>query len=184
VRFGSASEARPALTQIERTGTRGRGEAGPGLAVRRAVPADVTPLAALERRAFTTDRLSRESLRRLIGGGRNIVLVAVAGPRIVGYAVAVLRRGSGIVRLYSIARDPAAGEDFPGVGRRLLIAVEEAARAAGAVEIRLEVRPDNAAALRLYHSLGYVVFARADDYYEDHADALRMRKPLAERGPS
>ena len=151
---------------------------GAAITVRCATPADLQPVLGLEQRAFGGDRLSRRSLRRLLAHGRNIVLVAVASGKIVGYALVLLRRGSGVARLYSMARDPAAAATFRGVGRRLLAAAEEAARAAGAAEMRLEVRPDNAAARRLYQASGYVVFARTADYYEDHADALRMRKSL------
>jgi ribosomal protein S18 acetylase RimI-like enzyme len=42
-----------------------------------------------------------------------------------------------------------------GVGRRLLEAVEAAARAAGCCKITLEVRDDNLSAQRLYRALGY-----------------------------
>src|SRR5271170_7584722 len=42
-----------------------------------------------------------------------------------------------------------------GVGRRLLAAVEDGARAAGCCKITLEVRDDNAPAQRLYEALGY-----------------------------
>ena len=42
--------------------------------------------------------------------------------------------------------------------------------------MRLEVAKDNAAAIRLYESAGYVAFGTYEDYYEDHRDALRMQK--------
>jgi GNAT superfamily N-acetyltransferase len=42
-----------------------------------------------------------------------------------------------------------------GVGRRLLAAVEDGARAAGCCKITLEVRDDNATAQSLYRALGY-----------------------------
>jgi ribosomal protein S18 acetylase RimI-like enzyme len=42
-----------------------------------------------------------------------------------------------------------------GVGRRLLAAVEDAARAAGCCKVTLEVRTDNLTAQKLYRALGY-----------------------------
>jgi ribosomal protein S18 acetylase RimI-like enzyme len=45
--------------------------------------------------------------------------------------------------------------------------------------MRLEVRPDNRAAVDLYRSAGYEPFGRYAAYYEDDSDALRMEKALA-----
>uniref|UniRef100_UPI003784F276 GNAT family N-acetyltransferase n=1 Tax=Methylocella sp. TaxID=1978226 RepID=UPI003784F276 len=79
-------------------------------------------------------------------------------------------------RLYSIALDPAA--HGRGYGRLLLAASEEAARARGARTLRLEVRDDNARAIRLYEQAGYGAFGRYEDYYEDGGGAIRFEKPL------
>lgn len=66
-----------------------------------------------------------------------------------------------------------------GIARALLAAVEQAARGAGLQALRLEVRADNSAAIRLYRDAGYRQFAVRKDYYEDGAAALRLEKPLA-----
>ncbi|MBU2768120.1 hypothetical protein HAP94_18560 [Acidithiobacillus ferrivorans] len=56
--------------------------------------------------------------------------------------------------------------------------------ASGRNRIRLEVREDNTAALRLYTSVGYRPFDRIASYYEaappqvDRTAAIRMEKPL------
>jgi ribosomal protein S18 acetylase RimI-like enzyme len=155
----------------------------PPVEIRRAAPADLAMLAAIEARAFVGDRLSRRSLGRLVRGGRAIVLVAVAEARLVGYALVLLRRGSRVARLYSLARDPATAGRIGGIGGALLAAAELAARTAGASEMRLEVRADNAAASRLYSARGYAVFKTVTGYYEDQADALRMRKSLLSASP-
>jgi ribosomal protein S18 acetylase RimI-like enzyme len=44
--------------------------------------------------------------------------------------------------------------------------------------MRLEVRPDNRAAVALYRAAGYERFARIERYYEDGAPAERFRKSL------
>jgi ribosomal protein S18 acetylase RimI-like enzyme len=151
------------------------------LLVRGAGLADLPALMRLETDGFVGDRMTRRSVRRLLGRSSAEVLVAVAAGSALGYAMVLLRKGSRVARLYSLVRD--AGSARRGVGGALLAAAERAAVARGAAEMRLEVRTDNAAAIRLYERHGYEVFARIADYYEDHADALRMRKSLTEGDP-
>jgi ribosomal protein S18 acetylase RimI-like enzyme len=58
--------------------------------------------------------------------------------------------------------------------------VEKAAADRGCRRLRLEVRQDNAAAIRLYERRGYRRFAARGTYYEDGADAWRYEKCLIE----
>src|SRR5258708_7046176 len=76
------------------------------LHIRPAIPADVGALLALERKVFTTDRVSRRSFRRLLCVPTAQILVAEVGHRIAGYALVLYREGSRLARLYSIAADP------------------------------------------------------------------------------
>jgi ribosomal-protein-alanine N-acetyltransferase len=48
--------------------------------------------------------------------------------------------------------------------------------------MRLEVRQDNSAAIRLYERLGYRRFAARQGYYEDGEDAWRYEKKLRPLG--
>jgi [ribosomal protein S18]-alanine N-acetyltransferase len=146
--------------------------------VRSACRADLAALVALERELFHGDRLSRASLRRFIDSRTARLLVSEAEERVVGYALLLFRSGSRVARLYSIGRkDQALAR---GVGTRLLEAIEAAARENGAGEIRLEVRSDNKSAIAFYRGSGFRVFDRRPRYYEDGADALRMKKSLDE----
>lgn len=148
--------------------------------LRAASVADLDAVAVLETAVFAGDRMSRRSLRRLLRRPSAGTLVAVADGRIVGYAMLLFRHGSRVARLYSLARAPqAAGQ---GIGEALLGAAEREAAGRGAVEMRLEVRADNDRAKALYERLGYAAFGCRADYYEDHADALRMRKSLSGAG--
>jgi ribosomal-protein-alanine N-acetyltransferase len=70
-----------------------------------------------------------------------------------------------------------------GLGGRLLAHLLLSARAQGCLEATLEVRPSNAAALRLYSAAGFRVVGRRRGYYSDtHEDALVMACPLAAAG--
>jgi len=150
------------------------------LHIRRATPADLDALVALERAAFTTDHLSPRQYRTHLRSSSAIVLAAVDAPRLLGKAVVFFRRNSDIARLYSIAvADAARGR---GIGEALLKAAETAARRHGAQRMRLEVRQDNGAAIRLYERLGYRRFGRYDAFYEDGADAWRYEKGLRAEG--
>lgn len=144
--------------------------------VRRAVADDETALFALEQRVFCGDRLSRTQFRRHLDSDSALVLVCTDQGRLLGDAVLFFRRGSRVVRLYSLVAAPEARGR--GVGRALLVAAERHARRRGK-ELRLEVRKDNDVAIRLYEGHGYARFDERHRYYEDGMDAWRYRKVLS-----
>lgn len=142
--------------------------------VGRVGPTDLDALIALETAAFTGDRLSRRSFCRLLAAPNALWSALRSGPDLVGYALALSRRDSLIVRLYSIAvADHCRGH---GGGGRLLKDIERQARASGAAGLRLEVSVANHRALRLYRGLGYLPFTRLAGYYADGSDALRLER--------
>lgn len=72
-----------------------------------------------------------------------------------------------------------------GLGGKLLAALLGVARAQGCLEATLEVRPSNAAALRLYGAAGFRVVGRRRGYYSDtHEDALVMACALGGAEPA
>lgn len=145
--------------------------------VRRAELSDLDDLVALEDATFDSDRMSRAQYRRHLDSDSASVLVASANHRrFLGTAVVFYRKGSSVARLYSLASRPEARGK--GVASALLATVEQAARQRGCRELRLEVRTDNATAIRLYERLGYHRLARLDRYYEDGADGWRYGKRL------
>jgi ribosomal-protein-alanine N-acetyltransferase len=144
--------------------------------IRPARLADLEALVALERASFTTDHLSRRQYSRHLHSERSAVLAAVDASGLLGKAVVFFRLNSDIARLYSIAvADAARGR---GLGEALLAAAESAAQRHGARRMRLEVRQDNAAAIRLYERMGYRRFGAYTRFYEDGADAWRYEKGL------
>lgn len=147
-----------------------------GLGIRKAVPHDLAELVRIEQAAFAGDRLSRRSLAALVLSPAAEMLVAATPSSLAGYAIVLLRRGSRLARLYSLAVAPDATGG--GVGALLLRSAEAAAAARGAVRMRLEVRADNSAAIRLYERHFYAPEGRRDDYYQDGAAALRYARDL------
>jgi ribosomal-protein-alanine acetyltransferase len=138
---------------------------------------DLPALTKMEETVFEMDRISRRSFRRwLTHPQSSALLVAKAETTLAGYILILLHQGTRLARLYSIA----VSDDFRGqkIGQRLLEAGEEIARTAGRVYLRLEVRQDNTSAIHLYEKLGFQRFGEYENYYEDHADAIRYQKRI------
>lgn len=144
--------------------------------IRPATLQDLDALVALENRCFDIDRLSRRQFRYMLTRANAVTLVADDDGTVQGYVLLLFHAGTSLARLYSIAVDPAARGR--GLAAALLEAAEAAATERGCVDMRLEVRPDNAGAIVLYEGHGYRRFGTFDDYYEDHMEALRYEKRL------
>lgn len=99
------------------------------------------------------------------------------GPVLAGYSV--LSSGAGEAHLLNLCvRDEFR---FRGMGRLLLQHMMRQARADGALLIFLETRPSNLAAIRLYHSQGFVQIGVRQGYYQAvgrREDAIVMRRSL------
>ncbi|MEA1832958.1 GNAT family N-acetyltransferase [Methylobacterium durans] len=157
----------------------------PAIQIRAATRDDLDALVALEDAAFASDRAERRAIRHAIGSRSMTLLVALAEDDfgelvLVGAATLERRKGSRRARLSSIAVAPS--RIGLGLGGRLLDAAEEDARAHDCTHLRLEVRADNAAGIRLYERRGYHRFAIKPGYYEDGMEAWRYEKALAEAG--
>lgn len=145
--------------------------------IRPAVLDDLEEILRLENTSFEGDRLSRRSLRHLLTRGRAFTLVDEVDGHLRGYVVVLIRRGTSLARLYSIAVAPEARQR--GVAAALVRAAEAEALARDCVVMRLEIRQDNVPSQALFERLGYRQFGHYIDYYEDAADALRYEKYLA-----
>jgi len=146
--------------------------------LRRGRMRDLDALVALEQAVFTTDILSRRSFRRFLAGRNATAIVAEHGGKLAGYALVLYPPNSHLARLYSIAVAPHSGGR--GIGPQLLTAAEQAAKRRRRLAMRLEVHEHNTHAIARYEKSGYRQFGRHRDYYDDHADAFRFEKPLAE----
>jgi len=144
--------------------------------IRPATPGDIAALVAIENASFPGDRLDRRRFRYLLTEANSVTFVDVDGAAVRGYILLLLRTGWRGARVYSIATHPA--HLGCGVAARLLTAAERWAAAHGCVQVRLEVRADNAASLALFRGRGYVAFGSHAAYYHDGMDAQRLRRTL------
>ncbi|KQT14832.1 GCN5 family acetyltransferase [Methylobacterium sp. Leaf399] len=158
-----------------------RQTAAPRPTIRTATPDDLDALVALEYAAFASDQAERRAIRHAIRSASMTVLVAVMGEEngadvLVAAATLERRRGTRSSRLSSIAVSPT--RTGSGLGSIMLDAAEEDAHSHGCSVLRLEVRADNGAGIRLYERHGYTRFAVIPDYYEDGMEAWRYEKAL------
>ena len=151
----------------------------PDRAIRLARAEDLDALLALENRCFELDRLSRRSFRHFLASDTASCLVAERAGELLGYALVLFHGRTALARLYSMAVAPE--HQGQGLGRVLLEAAEAAALDSGAAVMRLEVHPQNFAAIALYRRAGYLEFGVYRGFYEDDSDALRMQHVLVPR---
>ena len=135
---------------------------------------DTKALARLHAECFVKPRpwTAQEFREILLGSG--VFLASDAGGFVIGRAIA------DEAELLTIAVSPDLRRR--GLGRDLLSAYEDGARARGAARSFLEVAADNAAAIGLYLSHGYARFGLRRGYYVatdgGATDALILEKNL------
>ncbi|MEC5184521.1 N6-L-threonylcarbamoyladenine synthase [Cryobacterium sp. MP_3.1] len=148
--------------------------------LRRAQPADVEAIMALETHIFENDAWSTEMMARDVADPGCYYLVAFppdSPEHIVAYAglQAALRSPESDIQTIAVAEE-ARGR---GLGRVLMLSLITEARKRGARETFLEVRADNPGAQHLYRSLGFEDLGVRRGYYQpDNVDAIVMRLPI------
>ena len=164
-----------------KSGSRARGPRQHVATITRALPDDIDAVLALEATCFAeADRFTRPTWRRLLGHCSRrrtaLTLVARSDGRLVGVVCGLLRRGSRVLRVYSLAVDAACRGQ--GLGGRLIRALV-AAGPRRCVKASLEVRTDNDSAILLYSRLGFHQAVVLPRYYPDGGDGLRLSAPRA-----
>lgn len=142
------------------------------LQVRPARPDELPAILEIERAAFGAHAWTEAMLSGALSAAPDLFLVAREGEVLVGHAIGQVAGDVGEV--LELATAPQARRR--GVGAALLEALEGALRARGAVELWLELRADNAAAMALYRRQGYAITGRRPRYYADGMDAVLMSR--------
>lgn len=132
---------------------------------------DLAEITAIEHRAYEypwTNQIFRDCLQ----AGYHAFTLALP-ETIVGYFL--LSIAAGEAHVLNLCVDPA--QQGKGHGRRLIRQAVDIARAQRADRIFLEVRPSNAVAIGLYHTIGFNEIGRRPKYYptqNGREDALIM----------
>jgi ribosomal-protein-alanine N-acetyltransferase len=144
------------------------GVRGHAVAIRPMTRADLPAVVAIERdvqRPGWSEAVFRDEL----GRADRTYLVAEVDGAVVGYAGVLQVLDEGHVSNVAVARD----RQGRGVGRLLLLALHQEARARGIRALTLEVRAGNEPAKALYRRFGYApVGVRPRYYADDGEDAL------------
>ena len=149
------------------------------VALRLASEHDLPRILEIERACFGGDAWDERLFRAYLARCPLFFLVATARRRTVGYAIGCRTGRRGEVE--SIAVEPQRARR--GIGTMLLRSVIDALVADGAASVGLVVEADNAAAIALYRSLGFVRTRTLRNYYGRHRDGWRMRLNLTEPRP-
>lgn len=147
--------------------------------IRPTTPADLDALEALESIAFS-DPWNRAMLEEALVSRGAVAMVAEASERIVGSVMARAVAGEG--EILSLSVDPARRRS--GLGRALLAAAVDVMADRGVIDVWLEVRASNHAAISLYQQAGFVAAGIRRGYYRRPTeDAVVLRLDLsASRG--
>lgn len=137
---------------------------------------DLELLAAMEQRIFGYDLITRRQMKYLLQSPCARVVIAEENGDMLGYSVLLTRKGSSVIRLYSLGVLPEARHR--GIARMLLAYVECYAGKTGRSSIHLEVHAGNMAGILLYLAEGYSLTRRKEQYYTDGAPALCMEKSM------
>ena len=146
------------------------------LLLRKAKVADLSALVELENACFSYEQLSRRNFHWMITHGHSIFLVMEYKSRLIGYGLVLINSGTSLARLYSIC----VLKEFQGYGlaSKLIAELENKASDEDCAYLRLEVKPSNKGAIKLYEKLGYKKFTQKDDYYDDGQPALCYEKRI------
>jgi ribosomal-protein-alanine acetyltransferase len=121
-------------------------------------------LYAIEEQCFSEEAFSRRQIAYLLTDYNSIALVAKSNIDIAGFIIAQVEvEGSeyGHIVTLNIPHDYRRKH----VATRLLQEIQAILRQRGITEIRLEVREDNHAAIKLYQTLGYQTLGKLEKYY-------------------
>lgn len=148
--------------------------------VRPATVADAPLLAALHAVGGGDRPWSADEYRTLLARPQTLAWLGVADGKPAGFLLATQMADE--AEIYEVVVAPA--QRRRGLGRALMAALTNHAKAAGTRKIHLEVAADNAAARALYEGCGYQAVGRRKGYYKysngDTADAILMTLAIQE----
>jgi ribosomal-protein-alanine acetyltransferase len=140
---------------------------------------DLDEVMALDADLFGADGWSPAvmSAEFAAGGETRQLVVAVCGPRLVGYAILLTVADVADLQRIGVAREA----QRQGLGSRLMDAVTARALGSGCERMLLEVDAHNESALAFYRNHGFLEISRRPGYYRAGTDAVVLARDLSRR---
>jgi len=138
---------------------------------------DIEELYDIEKECFNEEAFSKKQILSLITSYNSISLGAIEKDQIVGFVIGTIYYERTELTGHVLTIDIRETHRRKGVGTALLQEMEKQFKEQGVTACRLEVREDNAPALRFYQKLGYKKIAELENYY-GKVNGLYLRKSL------
>lgn len=138
---------------------------------------DLVRLCEIEEECFKTEAFTKQQIATLLEDYNCLSFVAEENGEIVGFIIGDLRLERNALAGHILTIDVSAKHRRKGIGKRLLHELERVFRERHIGACQLEVREDNAQALKLYRKAGYKEIGELQNYY-GNAHGLCMKKKL------
>ncbi|MCH2546668.1 MAG: GNAT family N-acetyltransferase [Alphaproteobacteria bacterium] len=142
--------------------------------IRNACIDDAKTLQYIENTCFTGDKLSPRAIKYMLRNRQCNTYINVQDGEAAGYLMTLCHKRSKNARHYSLAVLP----DYRNMGIAEALLCHAESHITSKSGFKLEIRADNAAALRLYQRMGYSIIRTIACYYDDNTDAYEMIKTL------
>lgn len=140
--------------------------------IRQARASDLSALHAIDEAVFGELAYPLFVLRQFVDVHQRHFLVVDADPPLLGYVLAAYAARSSHAWLLGLGVHPQARKF--GHGRALMERCLNALRSDGALGVRLTVKPENTAAIKLYESTGFKKMSYIPEYYGDGEGRYEM----------
>jgi ribosomal-protein-alanine N-acetyltransferase len=128
----------------------------------------------IEKECFVEEAFTKRQISLLLTDYNSISLMAKEEGKIVGFIVGTIYPDGKLVNGHILTIDVLPSHRRKGIGQMLLQEMEKIFVQKGVEACLLEVREGNAAALSLYHKLGYEEIGRLENYYgKEHGIYLK-----------
>jgi ribosomal-protein-alanine acetyltransferase len=131
----------------------------------------------IEGQCFNQEAFTRRQIAYLLTDYNTIGLVAKVNGDIAGFIISQVEIEDDTLYGHIITINVATNYRRKGIASKMLKETEEILKEKGITECHLEVREDNAAALKLYQNSGYQKISRLEKYYSDK-HGLYLKKSL------
>lgn len=142
---------------------------------------DLEALYKIELECFGHEAFAKSLFAYFLTSSDFVNLVAEVGEEIAGFVISSVQHYSNQAIGHVLSLDVSGGHRRRGIGLALFCELERILVEDGVKACYLEVRADNAAALRLYQKQGFKVVEILEDYYGRSVHGLRLKKDLRHR---